>query len=176
MGEINQFIRENLVVGVLAADGFEPQTLRAELEAEFGPIDYTSPVLDFNFTSYYDSEMGGCIRRWFYSFEETVDPEQLSAIKIRSNELELNHAVGGGRKVNYDPGLIDLNRLILATTKNVGHRIPLSRGIYGEVTLIYMKKDFHPLAWTYPDYRSPAYIKIMKEIRDLYKQKLKQQQ
>ena len=119
--------------------------------------------------------MGKGIERWFYSFEKLVSPEELSRIKIRTNELEERHAVEGLRKVNYDPGLLDLNRLILATTKNVGHRIPLTDGIYAEVTLLYMKKAFHALPWTYPDYQSPEYIEILKEIRTLYRLKLKQQ-
>lgn len=175
MGDINPFTKENLIIGVLSTAGIDENLLRAELEVEFGPVDFTSARLDFNFTSYYDEEMGQGIERWFYSFDKLVSPEELSKIKIRTNELEERHAVEGLRKVNYDPGLLDLNRLLLATTKNVGHRIPLMDGIYAEVTLLYMKKDFHALPWTYPDYQSPEYIKILKEIRGLYRTKLKQQ-
>jgi hypothetical protein len=176
MGDIYPFMKENLIIGVLSTEKTDESSLRTELEAEFGSADFTSRKLDFNFTSYYDPEMGKGIERWFYSFEKLVSPEELPAIKIRTNKLEENHIKEGNRKVNYDPGLLDLNRLILATTKNVGHRIPLSSGIYAEVTLLYMKKDFHALPWTYPDYQSPEYIKILKEIRDLYRQKLKQRE
>ncbi|MDC7228346.1 MAG: DUF4416 family protein [Spirochaetales bacterium] len=174
MGDINKFQEENLIIGVLSTlNGIEPQ-LRSVLEEHFGPVDFSTDSLSFTYTSYYDGEMGEGIKRWFYSFRKTVQPSELSRIKILTNELEERWAVDGNRKVNLDPGLLDLNRLILATTKNVGHRIPLQNGIYAEVTLMYMKKDFHPLPWTYPDYQSGEYIAILKEIRTLYREKLKQ--
>ncbi|MBI9107668.1 MAG: DUF4416 family protein [Spirochaetales bacterium] len=174
MGEIAGFMKENLIIGVLSTENASEQDLRTELEIEFGSVDFVSKRLEFNFTTYYDDEMGQGIERWFYSFEKLVAPEQLPAVKIKTNEIENRHLRDGNRKVNLDPGLLDLNRLILATTKNVGHRIPLSLGIYGEITLIYMKKDFHPLKWTYPDYQSPEYIEILKEIRTLYRLKIKE--
>lgn len=174
MGAINHFQKENLIIGVLSTvDGVEKE-LKAELENKFGSIDFVSSELDFNFTAYYDDEMGKSIKRWFYSFSELIDPADLTGIKAATNDLEEKWSENGDRKVNLDPGMLDLNRLILATTKNVGHRIPLQNGIYGEVTLIFMKKEFHPLPWTYPDYQSPEYIDILKKIRDLYKIKLKQ--
>jgi len=174
MGDIVGFRKENLIVGVLSTvDGVEPE-LTAVLEREFGRADLISEEIDFNFTTYYDDEMGQSIKRWFYSFAELTDPSELPRIKILTNKLEERWEAGGDRKINLDPGLLDLNRLILATTKNVGHRIPLQDGIYGEVTLIYMKKAFHPLPWTYPDYQSSEYITILKEIRILYRDKLKQ--
>lgn len=174
MGEINKFQSENLIIGVLSTVPGVEKELQAELENKFGPVDLVSSELNFDFTNYYDSEMGKDIKRWFYSFSTLIDPAELPRIKAVTNELEELWAEDGERKVNLDPGMLDLNRLILATTKNVGHRIPLQAGIYGEVTLIFMKKEFHPLPWTYPDYQSPAYIEILKKIRDLYKLKLKQ--
>ncbi len=175
MGEIKDFTKENLIIGVLSTVSEVSEELQAVLEKAFGPADLVSASMDFSWTDYYDHEMGEGIKRWFYSFERLVSPVELSKIKVLTNKIEERWAEGGLRKVNLDPGLLDLNRLILATTKNVGHRIPLQDGIYAEVTLIYMKKDFHPLEWTYPDYRSPEYIDILKEIRLLYRNKLKQQ-
>ena len=142
MGDIKKFTSENLIIGVLASNRASKEDIERVLEQKFGKIDFVSDILDFNFTSYYDEEMGSDIKRWFYSFESLVEPTNLPEIKILTNEIELQWAVEGDRKVNIDPGLLDLNRLILATTKNVGHRIPLQDGIYGEVTLLYMKKGF----------------------------------
>ena len=175
MGDILEFRSENLIIGVLSSDRGTENEIRSALESEFGPVDMASDMIEFNCTTNYNNEMGSEINRWFYSFEKLVDPSKLSAIKIRTNEMEEKWAVTGQRKVNLDPGLLDLNRLILATTKNVGHRIPLLDGIYGEVTLMYMNKDFHALPWTYPDYQSDEYRIILKEIRNLYRQKLKHQ-
>ena len=176
MGIIDKFNGENLIIGVLSSAADAEPELRTRLSEEFGPVDLVSDSLDFIWTHYYDREMGGNIRRWFYSFKRLADPSELSDIKIKTNKIEEDYTENGDRKVKLDPGLLDLNRLILATTKNVGHRIPLRDGIYAEVTLMYMRKDFHPLPWTYPDYQSREYIEILKKIRELYRTKLKQLQ
>ena len=77
------------------------------------------------------------------------------------------------RKINLDPGLLDLNRLVLATTKHAGHRIPLAEGIYAEITLHYRRGRFEPLPWTYPDYRSEEYQRILLELREIFHGQLK---
>ncbi|MDC7127032.1 MAG: DUF4416 family protein, partial [Spirochaetales bacterium] len=174
MGEIKKYIKENLIIGVLSTLPDAENALFEELQKLYGEADLITDPLNFKWTSYYDKEMGDSIRRRFLSFKRLIDPSELSLIKHATNDIEQKYVVGEGRKINLDPGLLDLNRLILATTKNVGHRIPLQDGIYGEVTLIYMKKEFHALDWTYPDYQSPEYISILEKIRSLYKEKLKQ--
>ena len=75
--------------------------------------------------------------------------------------------------MNLDPGLLSLPRFVLATTKESAHRIPLEEGIYAEITLLYEKGSFRPLAWTYPDFRSEGYIVLLNEIRLRYKSQLK---
>jgi hypothetical protein len=60
-------------------------------------------------------------------------------------------------------------KLVLATTKNHGHRIYLREGIYGEVTLTFRNGDFCPYPWTYPDYASEPVIEIMRSIRRIYR-------
>ena len=79
----------------------------------------------------------------------------------------------GNRKVNIDPGLLNLSRFILASSKDGPQRIPLSGGIFAEVTLVYERGGYRPLAWTYPDFRSPEYLRILGEIRKLYKAQLR---
>ena len=72
------------------------------------------------------------------------------------------------RRVNIDPGYISDSKLILTTTKDYFHRIYLGHGIYAEVTLRWRKGGFEPFEWTYPDYRSKEYIKILNTIRNNY--------
>ena len=157
-------------MGVLSTLPEEKEALRRILVKEFGPIDYESQEFDFTFTDYYVPEMGSGIKRFFYSFVNLVNPDQLPDIKIRTNELEEKFATpDGNRKINLDPGLLSLSSLILATTKNNVHRIPLQKGIYGEVTLMYVNKEYQTLPWTYADYRTPAFHAIFKEMRQLLK-------
>lgn len=172
MGQIHSFTAEKLIIGVLCSDSSWRSEAESLLEDEFGPIDYRSEVLPFNYTSYYDEEMGSDIERYFIAFQELVAPDLLAPIKLRTNELETRFTEEGKRKINLDPGLLSLGKLILASTKDNAQRIPLSRGIYGEITLIYKKKKYQALPWTYPDYQSPEYSKILQEIRSLYKRQI----
>jgi hypothetical protein len=164
-----------LVIPILISTPDLLQDLFRRLEKRFGTIDYTSETIDFTFTDYYLEEMGENIQRMFISFSKLIDPGLLPDIKITTNGIEDFFSVNGTRRINLDPGLLALSRFVLATTKENAHRIPLRQGIYGEITLIYRKNDFQVLPWTYPDYRTEAYRKILREIRDKYKQDLKQQ-
>ena len=174
MGAIEPFAKSKLIMGVLSTLPEEKEALRRILVKEFGPIDYESQEFDFIFTDYYVPEMGSGIKRFFYSFVNLVNPDQLPDIKIRTNELEEKFATpDGNRKINLDPGLLSLSSLILATTKNNVHRIPLRKGIYGEVTLMYVNKEYQTLPWTYADYRTPAFHEIFKEMRQLLKKQIR---
>lgn len=173
MGDINQFVKQKLVIGILISRAELKDELFNRLTREFGEPDYISPPLVFNFTNYYDEEMGTPITRYFISFSDLVDPAELAEIKLKTNAIENEFSLEGKRKINLDPGILNLSRFILATTKDGSHRIPLRAGIYGEVTLTFEHKQFRPMPWTYPDFRSEEYLAILKEIRNLYVTQLK---
>jgi len=159
--------------GVLSSRAEHLVSLLDELSSRFGAIDYQGGPLPFDFTGYYNDEMGVPISRYFVAFKELVIPDTLADIKVLTNEIENRYADGGKRRINLDPGLISLKRLILASTKDNGRRVPLSKGIYAEITLVFIDGAFQPVPWTYPDYRSDAYIEMMGEIREMYKSQLK---
>lgn len=173
MGSVKSFYPEKLVIAALISYPEHSQRLMNTLKASFGPIDFVSRELDFNYTRYYAKEMGESIKRTFISIHDLVDPETLPEIKIRTNTIETAFMQKGNRKINLDPGLLSLSRFILATTKDSSHRIPLRSGIYAEITLVFEQNTFRPVEWTYPDYRSSEYLAILKEIRNLYKDQLK---
>lgn len=144
------------------------------LAVEFGAIDLKSQVLTFNFTDYYEEEMGKGILRKFLSFEGLVEPGDLAQIKLFTNHLEKDfQQIGRGRPINLDPGYVTGSKLVLASTKDYSHRLYLGQGIYGEVTLRYVKGSFEPLPWTYPDYRTGGYLDFFSEVRRSYLEKLK---
>jgi hypothetical protein len=169
MGSVYPFEQKKLIVGVLTSRRQKEKELEALLTAQFGEYDYKSEYIPFDFTHYYDKEMGDSIFRLFYSFSRLIDPSRLPEIKLATNALEEMFVEEEMRKINLDPGLLCLSRLVLATTKDNAHRIPLSRGIYGEITLLFTRKGIQYQPWTYPDYRSPAYQKILEDIRALFK-------
>ena len=169
MGQIHPFKPEKLVTPILISRTQFRRSLLEELQTSYGPIDYTSMDLPFSYTHYYDEEMGIPITRFFVSFLRLVDPGRLAQIKRETNELESRFTEAGKRKVNIDPGMLNLSRFVLASSKDGSHRIPLSDGVFAEVTLVYERGGYRPLEWTYPDYRSDEYLQILADIRKLYK-------
>jgi hypothetical protein len=173
MGTPVAFAPEKLVMAILTSRIDRIKEILGGLREDYGPTDFVSEVIPFDFTGYYDREMGEGIRRLFVSFDRLVAPDSLSAIKLATNSREDLYREGGGRTVNLDPGLLCLSRFVLATTKESSHRIPLAHGIYAEVTLVFEKGSFRPMEWTYPDYRSEIYIAVLNEIRRLYRNQVR---
>jgi len=175
MGDIRQPAPVKLICSLFAGNNMLMAEAREELRARFGPTDYASELLPFDHTSYYEPEFGSGLTRQIVAFDRLIDPSQLPAVKIATNEMESKWVVGEKRNVNLDPGYISLAKLVLATTKNHGHRIYLRDGIYAEVTLRYRDGRFQTWEWTYPDYGSPVYCVMFEEIRDRYRQQLREE-
>ena len=173
MGTARQPEPVKLVVSILSGDEALLEEAEARLQEAFGPVDYRSGLLPFHHTAYYEPEMGPNLKRRIVAFQRLVDPGDLATIKGRTNALEAGWAVGGKRRVNLDPGYVDLAKLVLASTKDHGHRVYLGQGIYAEVTLQYRGGRFQPWPWTYPDYASEEYCRLFGEIRALYHAQLR---
>jgi hypothetical protein len=161
-----------LIVSVLTAREGILSSLVPQLEEQFGILEETVGPLDFEFTSYYDSELGPGIRRWILSFTDLLSRDNLATVKLFTNGLEQKYSVNEKRMINLDPGFLTLGNFVLATGKNNAHRIYLSDGIFADLTLIFRAKTFQPLEWTYPDYADHNLIAILNALREKYKRKL----
>jgi hypothetical protein len=173
MGVIKKAIKVKLIVGMIAGESSLFKKAAQHLEKLYGPADFTSDIVPFDQTSYYEKEMGRNLKRQFISFSRLIVPDKLILIKRQTNELEFR--LGHNRKnrvINLDPGYLEYGKLVLATTKDHQHRLYLGKGIFGEVTLRYTNGSFAPWEWTYPDYATPKYINIFNHIRKLYQQQL----
>jgi hypothetical protein len=113
--------------------------------------------------------MGSPLSRKFATFQDEVDQEALPRLKWQAKRVE-GAWLGptGGRRVNIDPGLLLPERLVLATTKPFAHRPYLGKGIYADVTLVYRKKGYRPMEWTYPDFRAPRTLTMVNRLRERY--------
>ncbi|MGB9496650.1 MAG: DUF4416 family protein [Dissulfuribacterales bacterium] len=138
------------------------------LSSAYGAIDFESPVMPFDRTSYYEPEFGNSLKRIFISFAELIFQDILAEIKLATDKLEQEFCTEGKRRVNIDPGILTAERLVLATGKNYSHRIYLGRGVYADLTLIYRKSSFRPLPWTYPDYASQEAVEFWNRVRESY--------
>ena len=170
MGAVYEFEKEKLILGVIYHDKTILDEVMKILTDELGPVDDCSEEFSFSaeFSTYYDEEIGGEGLRRIYSFERLVDPSEQASIKKRTNEIEAQFSVDGNRRINLDPGFINHGRLMLATTKNAGFRIPLSDGIYTELTLFYARGEWHKLPWTYRDYQSERVQRFITKVRSNY--------
>ena len=170
MGAALDFEYEKLIIGFIynTVENFE-RALKIMTD-KFGPVDFMTEEFSFTneFSSYYDEELGGEARRRIVSFERLVDPTLQADIKTFTNSVEADFSIDENRKVNIDPGFLSHGRLLLATTKKTGFRIPLKDGIYTELTLYYARGAWQKLPWTYRDYQSERVQTFLTTVRKRY--------
>ena len=157
-----------LVIGVITTELKIVETLVTELASQFGPIDLVSPWMYFNYTTYYESEMGSPLFRRVFAFKPLISQGDLSAFKLATNQLEQHFSHKHRRRVNIDPGYMLRERFALASGKNFSHRVYIGSGIYADLTLIYQKGSFQKLPWTYPDYSDDGMLKFLEQVRNKY--------
>ncbi|MFH0762574.1 MAG: DUF4416 family protein [Candidatus Omnitrophota bacterium] len=168
-----------LIIGFIFKQDKVFQQARAIVRKRFGSIDFQSQILSFTHTDYYRKELGEGLYKKIISFKKLIPPQNLPEIKVFTNKVEkefssANEALRTHKRlINIDPGYLNLSKLVLASTKDYIHRIYLNKGIYAEVTLFYQFKAFRPWECTYPDYRSPQYLAIFNQIRQIYSAQLK---
>lgn len=169
MGKVRKYnLQVKLVIGFIYKDEAIFIKSKDKLKRRFGRTDLLSGPIDFNYTNYYEKEMGVGLKRRFVSFAKLIHIQDLYRIKLYTNRLEGKFLKQKSRQVNIDPGYVDLAKLVLASTKDYAHRIYLHKGIFAEVTLSYRDSSFSPNDWTYPDFRSPEYISVFNRVRELY--------
>jgi hypothetical protein len=157
-----------LVVGVILKEKSLLPPVVHDLVAHFGSVDMVSPWYPFDFTDYYEAEMGRPLFRRMLSFARLVDPGRLPDIKRTTNALERRRSEAGLRRVNLDPGYLVHAQFVLATGKNYAHRIYIGSGIYADLTLMFHKGSFESLPWTYPDYADRRIQRFLLLVRKRY--------
>ena len=171
MGQAGTFTPVKLICGIIANQKTLFTSSESNLCKFFGKIDLKSDFFSFDYTDYYDKQMGPGLKRVFLSFLDLIPPENLSDIKTKTNHLEekiKTNAEMKSRAVNLDPGYLTASALIMATVKDFSHRIPLKDGIYAHLELLYGKNEIRTLPWTYPDYKKPDYHPFFLEVRKIY--------
>lgn len=159
-----------LFIGMIAGPSELFSLATKELKRSFGEISYQSPIYPWDHSGYYEEEMGMDLKRQFIFFADPIMPDRIADIKIKTNRIEglFSRKEEGKRKrsINIDPGYMNMAKIVLATTKDFSHRIYLKDGIYSEATLIYNGDSYQPFPYTFPDFRSEAYIKLFNSVRE----------
>jgi Domain of unknown function (DUF4416) len=170
MGKVESPEPVKLICGLLAGDSAWLVRAKEILSGRFGLIDQESECILFDFTSYYQKELGPDILRQYISFTDLIDPGDLAETKLSTNRMEEELSEEGVRKVNLDPGYLDLSKMVLATTKDATYRVYLAAGISGQATLYFEGGTYRPWKWTYSDYRTDVAIEFFNRVRKNYKQ------
>ena len=157
-----------LVIGIITTELKIAENLVAELASQYGQIDLVSPWMHFNYTTYYEPEMGSPLFRRVFAFKPLISQGDLSAFKLATNQMEHQYSQKGQRRVNIDPGYMLRERFVLASGKNFSHRVYIGSGIYADLTLIYQKGSFQMLPWTYPDYGDDRMLNFLEQVRNKY--------
>ena len=162
-----------LILSLITGDNETVKPVLKKLENKFGSIDILSLRMDFSHTDYYKDEMGGGLFRKLASFENLINREYLPDVKLFTNSVEDEYLNENGKRIiNIDPGYIAMEKMVLASCKNFGHRIYLGKGVYADLTFIYRAGGFQPLEWTFPDYAEDSMRRLLKGIRERYAHQL----
>jgi hypothetical protein len=170
--------------GLLAGSREQLAAVRYELTQWYGRIEAESEVIPWEFTQYYEDQMGDNLLRQWVRFDTLFAPEHLAKCKLETNMAETllarqfgdagkGGAKGVSRPINIDPGYVHKYKVVLATTKDHSHRVYLREGIYAEVTLHWGPNVWEPWPWTYADYKTPAATAFFDAARAAYLEKLK---
>lgn len=139
----------------------------------WGDPDLAGSVRNFHASRYYESEMGPNLKRQLQSFERLADPGDIADMKLQTNRIEKDLCCNTSRTVNLDIGYLDLHKVVLASTKEGPQKIYVGRGIWADLTLLYKKKRFHAMPWTFPDFASRVYDQFLLTARAKYKEQLR---
>lgn len=155
--------------------------LHERLDAEIGPLGSSSSIYCFSdFSTYYDRELGGTTWKYFLALQKLGPADQMVEVKLATERIQAEFArcsdEGMRRSVNIDPGYVNGWQVTLATVKNQSHRIYLGKGVFIEVELLYRHGGFHPLPWTYQDFRADPALSFLREARADYLTALAQSQ
>jgi len=172
VGVEKEFTKVKLFFGFIYKDDSIYQITKNGLSEIYSPIELESDMFNFDFTTYYNREMGSPLFRRFVAFKELIPPERLPDIKLLANKIEVETSEQGNRIINLDPGYLSEANVIIATTKNYYHRIPLQKGIYAHMEYVLKGKNLCLMEWTYPDFKSPGYREFFKKLRQVYKSDL----
>jgi hypothetical protein len=169
LGYIKPFEKEKLVVGIMYTGDDYFRIALDRICAQYGKIDSQSEEYTFStFSNYYDGEMRGTVMKRFVSLEKLVDPSSLSEIKIHTNKIEEENSENESRNINLDPCLLGHGKFVMATTKNASFRIPLSKGIYADLSLVYAGNRWVNFFWTYSDVKSEMIKDYLGHVRKIY--------
>lgn len=143
------------------------------LEKRFGRVQCETEGADCHEADMYREEMGYHLQRRFFSFDRPVWRDSLPDLKATCHKIEAQFADRVRddyffRTVNLDPGVLSPINLVMASHRELGHRIYLKDGVFAELALVYSRGQFVRLPWTSEDYVTPQAIEFFTSVRQSF--------
>ena len=177
MGEIVNHKPVMLIAAVISRHESALNWAVEKTTCHWGSLALQSPVFDFTETNFYAKSMGTDLKKQFLAFDNLIDPAELAATKLNSNDWEIEYSTASDqpeqRPLNIDPGYISEAKLVLATTKDRDHRIYLQQGIFAEVTLHFRGRKWTASRWTYPDYQRSDFQEFFTKCRSMLRDRIR---
>ena len=172
MAHTKQTPEVKLLIGIMYNDKELLDRTITSLKQRFGDIE-SELEYDFSFTDYYNPEMGENLKKKIIIFRNLIDRKLLAEIKNWTNQLEDKESISQKRKINLDPGYITICNVVLASAKEMPHKIYIGEGMFGDVVLEFKNKSFQHSEHTFPDYKSDIVKNFLNKTRESYKKQLK---
>jgi hypothetical protein len=144
-----------------------------ELTGSFGEISLRSEPFPFELSDYYRAEMGEDLERRWLCFANLFGAESLPRFRLETGRVEELLSSGGRRRVNLDPGYLDLGKLVLASFKEAPDKIYLGDGVWAHTCLQYRDGSFTAPDHSFPDFHDGRFGRFMLEARELLKRLLR---
>jgi hypothetical protein len=172
MAHTKQIPEVKLLIGIMYNDKELLSKIISILRERFGDIE-SELEYDFSFTDYYKPEMGENLKKKIIIFKNLIKREQLADIKNWTNGLEDRESINQKRKINLDPGYLTICNVVLASAKEMPHKIYISEGMFGDVVLEFKNRSFQHSEHTFPDYKSDVVKNFLNKARETYKKQIK---
>ncbi|TKJ17120.1 hypothetical protein CEE44_01125 [Candidatus Woesearchaeota archaeon B3_Woes] len=127
-------------------------TAKKDLIAKYSDIKAESSAYSFNFTKYYEKEMGSNLKKKFLIFNKEISKKDLIEIKHFITKIEEKYS-DNGRTVNIDPGYLSSNEFVLATFKGKDFKEKISEDVFVHKILEFKEKKIIEFFHTFADYK-----------------------
>ena len=158
-----------LIIGAIYADTQWLMKANSAMQRQGWEIQHQSQEFPFDQTDYYSTEMGEGLKRCFLSIKGLQSLEFSADWKLKTAEIEQQLSNKGKRKINLDPGYLDLSRVVLLSGKEGSHKIYLRDGVWADLVLLKDKRGYRNFPWTFPDIRTGLYDDYFLQLRAEFK-------
>ena len=158
-----------LIIGAIFSDSQWLLKAKSAMQRQSWEIQHQSQVFPFDQTDYYSTEMGEGLKRCFLSVQGLQSLEFPDDWKLKTTEIEQQLSNKGKRRINLDPGYLDLSRVVLLSGKEGSHKIYLRNGVWADLVLLKDKGGYRNFPWTFPDIRTGRYDDFFLQLREEFR-------